>query len=433
MTEKLLQYIWQGQYLNTDSLYTIAGESLEIMQPGKWNTHQGPDFILSRIRLNDTQFAGNIELHLKTSDWDLHKHHWDPNYRNVVLHVVWEHDTVMEHTNNIPILELKNRVSKLLLDQYKQWMDLTEKIPCSGQLIQVPNSVMEPWTNLLTKERLFRKTTQIKNWLLSNEQHWEEVCWWLIARHFGSPNNSDAFESLARSIPYPVLLRNRNQIHQIEALLLGQAGLLAEPFQEAYPEMLRREYQFQQLKFQLEPVHHPFHFLRMRPGNFPTVRLAQLAMLLNQNQQWLEPILHSSDPMILSDTFKVTANDYWHYHYMPDSPTTYLPKTTGKKFLHHLMINAVCPLQYAYGFLMGEEQLIERAQRWLKLLEPEKHSGTELFQKEGIKIVSAFESQAFLELKTSYCDHKRCLDCSVGHYLLKQSSLDKGQYMIRTT
>lgn len=430
MTEKLLQYIWQEQYLNTASLQTVSGDPLEILQAGKWNTHQGPDFLLSRIRLNGTQFIGNIELHLKTSNWDLHKHNGDPNYRNVILHVVWEHDTSIDHTYNIPILELKDRVSKLLLDQYKHWMGISEKIPCAGQILQVPESVMEPWIDLLTKERLFRKTTQIKNWLLSNEQHWEEVCWWLVARHFGSPNNSDAFEAVARSIPFPVLLRNRNQIHHLEALLLGQAGLLTEPFQEDYPEMLRKEYQFQQVKFQLQPVHHPFHFLRMRPGNFPTVRLAQLAMLLHQHPKWLDPILNSSEPQHILNLFKVTANDYWHYHYMPDTATTYLPKTTGKKFLQHLMINVACPLQYAYGYLMGEEDLMGRALNWLKKVEPENHSGIDLYKNEGVRMHSAFDSQGLLELKTTYCDHKNCLECSVGNYLLKQSSHSPDQIMI---
>src|SRR5574343_39459 len=262
MTEKLLQYIWNAQFLNTQSLQTLQGERIEILQPGKWNTH---------------------------------KHQWDPHYRNVILHVVWEHDTSALHTDHIPILELQSRVSKILLQQYAEWMDRTEKIPCSGQLLQVPDSILSSWIDRLTRERLFRKTAQINDWLQLNEQHWEETCWWLMARHFGSPTNSDAFEALAKSIPFPVLLGYRNQIHQLEALLLGQAGLLHDPFEESYPEMLRKEYQFQQLKFQLQPVNNPFHFLRMRPGNFPTIRLAQLAMLLHQNPDWLTPILKTPD------------------------------------------------------------------------------------------------------------------------------------------
>src|SRR5574343_393495 len=421
MTEKLLQYIWNAQFLNTQSLQTLQGERIEILQPGKWNTHQGPDFLEARIRIHNTQLAGNIELHLKSSDWYAHKHQWDPHYRNVILHVVWEHDTTALHTDHIPILELQSRVSKILLQQYAEWMDRTEKIPCSGQLLQVPDSILSSWIDRLTRERLFRKTAQINDWLQLNEQHWEETCWWLMARHFGSPTNSDAFEALAKSIPFPVLLRYRNQIHQLEALLLGQAGLLHDPFEESYPEMLRKEYQFQQLKFQLQPVNNPFHFLRMRPGNFPTIRLAQLAMLLHQNPDWLTPILKTPDPETLYESFRVTANDYWHYHYVPDSPTGYLPKTTGKKFIQHLLINAACPMQFAYGQLMGEDPLIEKSLHWLKLLEPEKHKALDILQEEGLPFRSAFECQGALELKTNYCDQKNCLNCSVGDYLLKQS------------
>ncbi len=421
MTEKLLQYIWNAQYLNTHSLKTLTGESLEILQPGKWNTQQGPDFVQARIRINNTQLAGNIELHLRSSDWFAHKHQWDRNYRNVILHVVWQHDTPEPQTENIPIIELQHRVSKLLLDQFSIWMNRTESVPCSGQLSAVPDAIITPWIGQLTRERLFRKTAQIQEWLLRNEQHWEETCWWLMARHFGSPTNSDAFEALARSIPFPVLLRYRNQIHQLEALLLGQAGLLNDPFEESYPEMLRKEYQFQQVKFQLTPINNPFHFLRMRPGNFPTVRLAQLAMLIHQGTDWLTPILNEADPFSLGDALRVTANDYWHYHYMPDAPTSYLPKTTGKKFIQHLLINAACPMQFAYGHLMGQEHLMDKALHWLKLLEPEKHRGVDILQSEGLRIPSAYESQGALELKSCYCDQKNCLDCPVGGYLLQQS------------
>src|SRR5688572_11162228 len=275
MTEKLLQYIWKHQYFNKNDLVTDGEmpEQLVILTPGIYNTDQGPDFREARIKIGERIWAGNVELHVMASDWHKHKHQDDPNYVSVVLHVVWEND--QPPTNYEPaIISLAPRVSKFLLQQYEEWMMSPSFIPCSSQLVSVPDLVWTKWKERLLIERLEKKTISIYDHLGSNKNHWEEVFWWLLARNFGITVNRDVFEMVAQSLPVNIIGKHKNQIHQIESLLFGQAGLLNARFTEAYPAMLKKEYLFLKKKYALKPVFAPVHFLRMRPVNFPSIRLA---------------------------------------------------------------------------------------------------------------------------------------------------------------
>ena len=275
MTEKLLQFIWQFGYFNSAELTTTAGEQLSVINPGLLNKNQGPDFSAATIKIENTILAGTVEVHIKTSEWRRDRHEKDENYKNVILHVVFEHDEVV---NDIPVLELSSRIASLLLDRYASFMDNRSFIPCSNNIKDIKDIVWASWKERLLAERLTRKSINVLLLLEQSNFHWEESFWWVLARNFGGKINGDAFEAIARSVPVNILAKHKTSIHQIEALLFGQASLLNEEFAEEYPKLLQREYNFLKKKYDLQPSPVPVLFLRMRPGSFPTIRLAQLAM-----------------------------------------------------------------------------------------------------------------------------------------------------------
>jgi len=414
--EKLLQYIWQLQYFNKSELRTTTGEELEIIFPGKLNTNQGPDFIQARIKIDNTILVGSIELHLKTSHWNDHGHSKDPNYNNVILHVVFEDD---EPPASLPVLELQPRISNLLLERYSDLMNSSYFIPCGHSVSQVKEITWLSWKERLVAERLTRKSANVLRLLEESKGHWEETFWWLLARSFGMKVNSDAFESVAKSIPISILGKHKNQIHQVEALLFGQAGLLKGAFAEEYPKLLQREYAFLRKKYDLATVHDSIQFLRMRPGNFPTVRLAQLAALIQNSVHLFSRVLEIEKVTELRKLFGVTANDYWHYHYQFDQASSFKKKVIGSNATNNIIINTIVPVLFAYGALHKEEKYKARAINWLEDLEPEVNFISRGFAALGVETKSAFDSQALIELKTQYCDDKNCLRCAVGNMVLK--------------
>ena len=421
MTEKLLQYIWQFQYFNKNELILLGGERLQVIHPGTLNRDQGPDFAQARIKIDETLLAGSVELHIHSSDWIKHKHDGDRNYRNVILHVVWEND--LKEIHRLPLLSLQERVPVFLLNQYGDWMEKTGFIPCENSIASVDRLVWEHWIERLVAERLEAKSIRIREFLRNNHQHWEETLWWMLARNFGMKINADAFEAIAQSLPLPLLLKQKHQLHQLEALLFGQAGLLEKTFEESYPRMLQSEYLFLRKKYGLRPILSPIYFLRMRPVNFPTVRLAQLAMLLHKSVNLFSAIKESKSLEELEDLFKVQANDYWHYHYLFDESSNYLPKQLGKQMIHSILINTIAPWFFAYGETMNEPMYKKKSIDWLMEASAEKNHIVSGFQQLGVDCQSAFDSQAILQLKSYYCDQCNCLDCAVGHAVLKAGKL----------
>ena len=417
MNEKLLQFIWQFQYFNTADLQTSQGEPLSILQKGNFNTNQGPDFKDARIKVSETLLAGHIELHVKASDWILHRHSNDVNYNNVILHVVWENNQQLPMA--FPVLELKDRVSKLLLKKFDELMGLTIFIPCEKAVKQVPQITWTTWKQRIVVERLQQKATVIAGYLSSNNNHWEEGFWWLLAKNFGIKVNSEAFEKIAQSLPLTVLSKHKNQLHQTEALLFGQAGLLNGQFKDAYMIMLQKEYQFLRQKYKLNPVHISLQFLRMRPSNFPTVRLAQLAMLIHNSIHLFSIVREAPDVVTVKKLLDVTANDYWHYHYIPDEESVFKEKRLGRQMAENILINTIIPIIFTYGSLLKDEPLKEKALKWLEQLSAEKNIITDGFVQLGVSNKTAFDSQALIQLKNHYCNSKRCLECSVGNKILK--------------
>ena len=418
MTERLLQYIWQFQYFNNSSLQTTDTQPVQVINPGIYNTNQGPDFLNAKIKIDDTIWAGSVELHIHTSDWQEHNHSKDKNYSNVILHVVWNDDVDLKLS--FPTLELKNIVPKLLLKKYEELMQDTQFIPCEKQLHRIEPLLMISWKERLLIERLQQKTIYIERLLDKAKMHWEEIFWWMLARNFGIKVNSDAFEKIAQSISINILSKHKAQLIQLEALLMGQSGLLENEFKEDYPVMLQKEYRFLQQKYKLKQVHAPLYFLRMRPANFPTIRLAQLASLIWQSEHLFSQIKETVDFHKVEKLFSVTANDYWHYHYVFDETSSFKKKTLGKQMINNILINTVVAVLYAYGYFNNNESYKNKALHWMANIISEKNSITEGFQSLGVENKTACDSQALIQLKNEYCDHKRCLQCAIGNKILKE-------------
>jgi hypothetical protein len=418
----LLQFIWQNGHFNKANLLTTSTEPLQIIRAGTLNFNQGPDFLDGKIKIGDTIWAGNIELHVRSSHWELHKHTGDSNYGNVILHVVWQHDA--EVMNNrplaIPTLELEDKVPKLLMEKYDQLMNNPSIIPCEKVISSVPELTWLNWKERLLVERLQKKSAVLLDYLHQNNNHWEESFWWLIARNFGAKVNSEAFEKIAQSVPLNVFTRTKSQVVQIEAILFGQANLLRQPFKEAYPNMLRKEYDFFRKKFGLRPALARLHFLRMRPSNFPTIRIAQLAMLLHQSNQLFAKILATVNLREVKSLLDVTANDYWHYHYIFDEESAFKEKHLGDSMINNIIINTIVPAVFAYGKFHNNEELKTRSFNWLSELAAENNAITNKFLSLEIVSATAFDSQALIQLKNEYCNQFRCLDCAVGNWILKK-------------
>lgn len=392
-----------------------------MIMPGLYNQNQGPDFANAKIIVEGTTWVGTVELHIKTSDWNKHKHHDDKNYGNVILHVVWEDDGNRGPmiARSIPLIELKSRVSKILLQRYEELMQSQAFIACEKNIHHTRNITWSSWKERLLAERLLRKAAVVENYLRQNNYHWEETFWWMLAKNFGMKVNGEAFENIARSIPLTILAKQKNQIQQLEALLLGQAGLLEENFKEDYPKLLQKEYKFLQKKYNLRPIQLPVYSLRMRPGNFPAVRLAELAMLVHQSAHLFSKIREAASAREIKQLFEITANDYWHYHYQLDTASAFKKKKAGALMSDNIVVNTVAPVLFAYGNYHREDRYKDKAVQCLEEIAGEKNRITNGFKHLGIENKNARDSQALIELKNEYCDKKRCLECAVGNAFLK--------------
>ena len=373
MNEKFLQFIWQHQYFNHHSLLLESGENLSIINTGKLNTHQGPDFLEASVRIDDIQLIGNIEVHILASDWIKHNHQHDKQYKNIIVHVVWKNDIpVKDYFNNpIPVLVLEGRISQSMLLRYQQLIK-PSAIPCHQSnfpSINVLNWLA--WKERLLAERLEHKSLHVLELFKESNKNWEEVFWWMIARNFGVKVNAELFESIAKSLPIKILSKHKHQLQQLEALLMGQANLLVDNLEDDYYIMLQKEYAYLQKLYHLKPINIQPNFLRMRPANFPTIRLSQLAVLIQQSLHLfskLKEIKNSKEAKLL---FSVISNDYWHYHYRFNQLTEFKPKVLGSSTINNILINTVVPVFFAYGIYNKQEEFKEKAMVWLNQIPPE--------------------------------------------------------------
>jgi len=422
MKEEFLHYLWRFRLLQP-SLFTTNNESIEVINTGLHNTDAGPDFIQAKVKIAETIWAGNVELHLQASDWNKHKHQKDKAYNNTILHVVYscDMDVRLENGETIPCLELKGKFKADLLKKYEGFLKSEKWIPCSGQLNDFPKIKLNALYSRLSIERLEDKSQTILNRLEKNKNDWEETFYQVLAGGFGLKINQDVFIRLAESLPLKKVLYQHNKIFQIEALLFGQAGLLySNPFVDEYPISLKKEYTYLAKKYQLNSLQgHLWKYLRLRPYNFPTLRIAQFSALLFAHKNLFSKIIESAKIEDLYRLFNVKASSYWDSHYVWDKHTDTHPKKLSKNRINLLLINAIIPFMFLYGKERNKEFLIEKALEFLNLIPAENNKATKNFGQEGLVFKSAFQTQALIQLKTKYCDTKKCLECPIGNHLLK--------------
>jgi len=422
--EDFLHFIWQLQYFNTPHLATEQGEVITIIDNGSLNANAGPDFSEVRLKIGQITWAGHVEMHVNASDWYKHKHQKDAAYDNVILHVVWENDQqVFEKEGKpIPTLVLKEKVPIGLLNRYQNLQASQEQIACSTQLKAVNRLTVLSMLDVALTSRLEKKASYISQKLQQNKGDWEATTYQVLCRNLGFKVNADAFEQLAQQLPLKILQKHLDQSMQVEALIFGTAGFLNEDFHDEYLLKLKREFQFLEKKYQLKPLHKSqWKFLRMRPANFPTVRLAQLAATIHQQRGFFTAILEENSFEHFYSLFNVPPSAYWQTHYMPAKETARKIKGLGKQSIDNLLINTVAPLLMAVGIRQQSEHFKQRAVGLLEQIKPESNRYTKIWEAEGIKLQSAFDTQAGLELYQTFCAHKKCLSCKIGVETLRKT------------
>lgn len=419
MTEDFLFYIWKYR-LFTSPLFTTENEEVEIISPGFHNLNAGPDFSDARLRIGTTQWAGNVEIHLSTSDWFRHGHQHDKAYENVVLHVVYNHDLPGQDIH-IPVLEIKDNFNHVLFHRYRDFLSTKRWVPCINQVSSVPEHETSLWLERMLIERIERKSEIIGLFLELGHNNWEEALYYTLARSFGFSVNALPFEMMARALPYNILVRHRDNPMQIEALIMGQAGMLSTEWRDEWPQQLITEYHFLRKKYQLVPIDkHLWRFLRMRPMNFPTLRLAQFASFMVQTQSLLSRLIDCKTIEDLIAVFStITTSPYWESHYMFDKPTIKVIKKLGTNAGNLLLINAILPFLFVYGRATDNDTLCNRVLDFFSKIPGEVNTITKKWKAAGMDVRTAFNTQALIGLKNDYCDHKRCLECRIGIYLIK--------------
>lgn len=419
MQEKLLHFIWRYSMYQPGNLKTTDGEVITVVHPGVYNTNAGPDFLEGKIRIGDTLLAGHIELHVNNSDWDKHNHHKDPAYKNVILHVVYKNDKATT-LHNIPVLELAKHIPKQVLNQYNNLMLAPSAIPCSSQLHTVKDITKESWLSRMLAERWEEKLDTWQELLKQSAGDWRNVLYWRMAANFGFKINADAFLQLALSIPLNVFIKG-GSLQQVEAILFGQAGMLDGDFTDEYPNILKKEYLYLKQKHKLQPIPaHLWKFLRMRPANFPTIRIAQFAALVHKSLHLFSQIIETHTTKEIIPLLDVTASEYWNNHYRFDELSDKdSPKRLGKSSIQNIIINTIAPIQFLYAQEQGTSREQERALQLLDAVPAESNNITTLWESYKWKPANAAQSQAQIQLYNNYCKQKRCLECSIGLGIMK--------------
>ncbi len=425
MKENFIVYLWKNRLLHPGKLQTTKGERVEIIHPGQENHDAGPDFFAAKIRIDGTLWVGNVEIHTLSSNWEKHGHQHNPAYDNTILHVVFEHDreTAIPTRQMIPIMEVKNCFEKHILDNYQNLLLSKTWVPCQNNLEMVDNFIIQNWLNRLLVERLERKTGEISHFLEYFSNDWESTFYYLLARNFGFKVNASPFGLLAQHTPYNLLAKNKNQLTTIEALLFGQAGLLEKPFKDVYPRTLKDEYRYLQKKYKLQPLKKElWKFSRLRPVNFPTLRIAQFAMLVHTSGRLFRRIIQAVSPAEIIELFQIKASPYWGNHYVFDKASAGKPKNIGKDALRNIIINTIAPVMFVYGKESEKPQVSEKALSLLQEVPAENNNIIRNWKTLGVKPQNAADSQALLELKKYYCVPGKCLSCAIGHVILKNTT-----------
>jgi hypothetical protein len=425
--EGFICYIWQFQYFNKRELRTSGGEQIEVFSPGIGNTHAGPDFSNAKVKIDGIDWVGTVEIHPRASGWMEHRHDLDPAYENVVLHVVWQNDQPIYRLDKtlLPTLELRDRVDESLIAQYKKLVNTSFTIPCKKSFPQVGELVKRSMLDRTLLQRMEDKAAKVVEILNQHNGDWQQTTFILLARNFGFKVNSDPFSQLAQSVSYNILLKHTDRPLQIESLLFGQAGFLDTAVGDKYYQLLRREYSLLSQKYSLSARklrRAQWRFLRLRPANFPTVRLAQFAALVAQEKNVFSKIFGISDTLSLRALFSIRQSEYWQSHYQFNRKSKQEVAGLGNSSIDNILINTVAPLLVAYGKYNDEQGIIDRALEMLHAIPSERNTITKSWAALGYVAQTAFDSQAMIELYNHYCQRRNCLNCTIGASLLKPNS-----------
>ncbi len=421
MKEDFIYYLWRNKLFDT-SLLTTDNKPVKIIKQGTRNTDSGPDFTNARIKIGDTLWAGNVEIHVLASDWFRHGHHHDNAYDSIILHVVFEKDMPVRRNNGekIPTLAIKGKFDMNLYGKYIDFITAQRWIPCEHLLKNTDRMIFECFMVRLIIERLEHKLTFINNKLNQNKNNWEQSFYEHLARSFGFNVNAEPFELLAKSLPVNYLAKHKNNLLQIEAMLFGQSGLLNTDKTDDYTTKLKKEYKHLREKFSLQAVDkHLWKFMRLRPYNFPTIRIAQLAALIHTSSNLFSQIIQISSYKELHKMFQVVASDYWNRHYLFGKSTGKRPKKLGTGSIDLIIINTIIPFVFAYGRYKDNAMLTDHALNLLNEVPPENNNIIKKWKNCGAEVKNALHSQSLLELKENYCDRKKCLDCNIGNFLIR--------------
>jgi len=424
MNEALLHTIWKYKLIGQTNFIGTKNEQIEIISIGEHNQDSGPDFFNCKVKIDTVLFAGNVELHIKTSDWLKHNHQFDKAFDNLILHVVYEHNVELQqnNTHNVPVIELKSYIKPSLLEKYTSLSLSKQKVPCGKSITSVSSLIWKSWLDRLVFDRIENKTDYIKHLHTFCNGNYEEVLYVLLLRNFGFKINNEAFELLAKSLSYQIVKKYANNPIQVQALLFGVAGFLDELYEDDYPKLLQNEFEFLKHKHQLIPIKKElWKFSKTRPVNFPTIRIAQLSALLSKQQSLFHFIESKPSITDLKSFFEVNVNDYWLNHYQFDVISDNSTKQLGESAFHVLVINTVVPFLFFLSKQLDNESLMDYALELLCELPAEHNSKTKVFEVLGVKIESASESQALIQLFDFFCSKKACLNCNVAKDLLKNS------------
>lgn len=423
MNEAFLHYLWQFQQFDKSNLQTIVAEKISVLKTGFLNINAGPDFTNARLQINEIEWVGNVEIHIKSSDWKLHKHQENEAYNNVILHVVWENDQpiVRQDGSLIPTLALKAITDIKLLEKHQYLIDNQSIIPCKEQFNAISDLSKISILDKALAKRLQQKAQIVHEIFEQNNGDWEETAYQLLARNFGFKLNSDTFLRLAQNLPLKVLQKHRNNLLQIEAMLFGQAGLIEKA--DEYSVKLEQEYDFFATKFSLKSTKlgsHEWKFLRTRPANFPTIRIAQLAKLITQQQSFFSLFTQTNSIENLRNALKIEQSTYWQEHYNFGKAASRELVGLGKDSINNILINTAIPLLACYSEKTDNQDLMTRCVSFLEALPAEDNHITEMWEGLGLKIKTAFDSQASIELYNNFCTQKRCLQCNIGIEILRK-------------
>lgn len=420
--EQLLHYVWKHKIFPLKELKTTTGQQVEVIDTGLANTDAGPDFFNAKLKLDGVLWIGNIEIHERSSDWFKHGHHADTGYNSVILHIASEIDTEISRSNGERIPQIQLICPEAVRTNYKELLETDSYPPCYRIIPSLPPFTAHSWMTALQMERFEQKATLLNERLKRCQGNWEDAFFITLARNFGFGLNGDAFETWAHRLPFRAVDKHRNDLFQIEAIFFGQAGILEDSDGDGYYLRLKKEYTYLQHKFGLIPMDASlWRFLRLRPANFPHIRIAQLACLYHRAYGLLSRIMETETLQGVRDILKGGTSEYWLTHYTFGGSSPSRPKTLSNTSLDLLIINMVVTFLYAYGLHKGNRVLCARAGSFLEELKAENNYITRMWEQCGMKASNAADSQALIQLKKEYCDKKKCLYCRIGYEYLKRS------------